>query len=262
MIRKKRRLNERIKRQVAERITECEKRGGVSASLFLDGEMNDALPYAKCFFYAGTPKHFRGFVSVFFPEETTGELTAAYGEGNEAELNALFLAAIKECEKNGIETVYTVVNPAGGFRLPEEGLSFRYSYSEYFLCRETGEVPEDTDKAKAVGGGEVRRQEVPGEPVKYSLYAEGEEVTYCYLEAYDGGRGWYLYHLETAENHRRKGYATRLICEVLKEAAARGGKVLRLQVSSRNVAAERLYRGLDFVTEEQRDYYYTERTEA
>lgn len=262
MIRKKRRLNERIKRQVAERITECEKRGGVSASLFLDGEMNDALSYAKCFFYVGTPRHFRGFVSVFFPEETTGELTAAYGEGNEAELNALFLAAIKECNENGIETLYTVVNPTGGFRLPEEEFSFRYSYSEYFLCRKTGEVPEDTEKANVVGGCEVRRQEVSGEPVKYSLYAGGEEVTFCYLEAYDGGWGWYLYHLETAENHRRKGYATRLICEVLKDTAARGGQVLRLQVSSRNTAAERLYRGLGFVTEEQRDYYLTESLEV
>lgn len=260
-------LREQTRKAVCERIEMCEKRGGVSASLFLDTELNDALPRTKCLFFFGGKRKWKGLLSVFYPAKEQAEFTVAVAEQDETVLPALFRAAIKECRKWGVEECYTVVNPAGGFRLPEKGaVRFSYSHSEYFLCRETAELvvaERQTDAGNPTEKTEkgitqnitVQKSEVPDEPVRYLLSVNGEEAAECFLSPFDGGAGWYLYHLETKEEYRRQGLATRLICEVARDIAAQGGKVLRLQVSSKNVPAERLYRKLGFGTEEQRDYY-------
>jgi len=67
-----------------------------------------------------------------------------------------------------------------------------------------------------------------------------------------------LFGLETKPEFRNKGMATGLMAKIAEEYAGMSGAVLRLQVSSKNVPAERLYRKLGFVTEEEREYYRTE----
>ena len=255
-------LRERTRKAVCERIEMCEKRGGVSASLFLDTELNDALPRAKCLFFYGGKRKWKGLLSVFYPTEEQAEFTVAVAEQDEPMLPALFRAAMKECRKWGVEECYTVVNPAGGFRLPEKGaMRFSYSHSEYFLYNETAKLatigPQHITEETAEKNSTVQKFEMPHEPVRYLLSVNGEEAAECFLSPFDGGAGWYLYHLETKEEYRRQGLATRLICEVARDVAAQGAKMLRLQVSSKNVPAERLYRKLGFRTEEQRDYYET-----
>lgn len=276
-------LREQTRNAVCERIEMCEKRGGVSASLFLDTELNDALPRAKWLFFYGGKRKWKGLLSVFYPTEEQAEFTVALAEQDETVFPALVRAAMKECRKWGVEECYTVVNPAVGFRLPEDGeVRFSYSHSEYFLCRETAALAE-TCSAQETQKQERRSDETEGAegalersvqirdmecialqksqsediPVRYCLLVKGEAAAECFLSPFDGGAGWYLYHLETKEDFRRQGLATRLICEVAKDITAQGAKVLRLQVSSKNVPAKRLYRKLGFRTEEQRDYYET-----
>lgn len=265
-------LRERTRQAVRERIKECEKRGGVSASLFLDVEMNDALPKAKSLFFFGGKRGWKGLLSVFYPTEREAEFTVAVAEQDEKVLPALFRAAIKECRKYSVDEIYTVVNPALGFQKTEQcGAGLTYAYSEYFLCRETEallavsdrqkearEIAERSTRKGPLADLILKKTEAEGEPVRYSLSLGGAEAVECFLSPFGSGAGWYLYHLETKEAFRRQGLATRLICEVARDITAQGAKLLRLQVSSRNIPAERLYRKLGFWTEEQRDYYKTE----
>lgn len=275
MITTARRLCRSTRERVSEKIEPCEKRGGVSASLFLDTQMNDALPGAKCLFFFGGKRKWKGMLSVFYPTPGEAEFTVAAAEKEDLVLPALFRAALKECDKYGVEERYTVVNPALGFRYAEEcGVKLTYSHSEYFLCRETAELVAGSEEQKdakeasevLVPRGEsadvtLQKFENEGEPVRCCLCVDGEEATECFLSPFDGGAGWYLYHLETKEAFRRQGLATRLIYEVSKDIVTQGANILRLQVSSKNVPAERLYRKLGFRTEEQRDYYITEKAE-
>lgn len=269
---------------VSERIRVCEKRGGASASLFLDTELNDALPRAKCLFFYGGKHKWKGLLSVFYPTECEAEFTVAVAEQAERVLPALLRAALKECRKWGIEECYTVVNPAMGEQTLQKaersGVRLTYSHSEYFLChvpetlsaaakqpdgtgaeaaaKEMGKLPVTEAKMRRREECSIQRYETAGEPVRYCLFLGEEEAAECFLSPFDGGTGWYLYHLETKEAFRRQGLATRLISRVAREISARGAKTLRLQVSSGNVPAERLYRKLGFRTEEQRDFYRTE----
>lgn len=275
MITTARRLCKRTRGRVSEKIEQCEKRGGVSASLFLDGEMNDALSGAKSLFFFGGKRKWKGMLSVFYPSSEEAEFTVAVAEKENVVLPALFQTALKECDKYGVEEIYTVVNPALGFRYLEEcGVKLTYSHSEYFLCMETSESavdsegqknPQEASEGFAQRGKPtditLQKFEKEDEPVRYCLCVDGEEATECFLSPFGGGAGWYLYHLETKEAFRRQGLATRLIFEVMKDIAAQGAKILRLQVSSKNMPAERLYRKLGFRTEEQRDYYKTEKAE-
>lgn len=275
MITTARKLCEHTCVRISEKIEQCEKRGGVSASLFLDGEMNDALLGAKSLFFFGGKRKWKGMLSVFYPTPEEAEFTVAVAEKEDIVLPVLFRAALKECNKYGTEEVYTVVNPALGFRyLGECGVKLTYSHSEYFLCMETAELAESaTDSEEQKDTGEtlsgstqkckfaditLQKEENEDEPVRYCLCVDGEEAAECFLSSFEGGIRWYLYHLETKEAFRRQGLATRLIFEVAKDIATQGAKMLRLQVSSKNVPAERLYRKLGFRTEEQRDYYKTE----
>jgi len=265
-------LRERTRQMVRERIKMCEKRGGVSASLFLDTQLNDALPQAKCLFFFGRKRKWKGMLSVFYPTEREAEFTVALAQPDERVLPALFRAAIKECRKYLVEEIYTVVNPTMNFtEMGRCGGRLTYAYSEYFLCQEAQSLIAAVERQKDMERGTgietekstsaditLTKSGAEGEPARYCLSVEGEEAAECFLSPFDSGTGWYLYHLETKEEYRRQGFATRLIREVAREIAAQGAKVLRLQVSSKNVPAERLYRKLGFQTEEQRDYYKTE----
>ena len=64
--------------------------------------------------------------------------------------------------------------------------------------------------------------------------------------------------LMVSKEFRRTGMATRLLREIAKAYEGNEEAVMRLQVSSQNEPAERLYRKLGFLTEDEREYYKTE----
>ncbi len=251
-------LRERTRQAVCERIEKCEKRGGVSASLFLDTELNDALPRAKCLYFFGGKRNWKGLLSVFYPTEREAEFTAAVEEQHTSVLSALFRAALRECKRWGIEECHMVVNPAGGFRLPEGcGVQFIYSHSEYVLCckAERLRLPTAERAEETAVRGILKKTEEQDGTLHYRLLADGAVVAECLAAPYEGRSGWYLYQLETREAFRRRGFATCLLREAAGELMVQGAEMLRLQVSSQNAPAERLYRRLGFWTGEQLDYY-------
>lgn len=234
------------RKRLRRKITECEERGRLSASLFLD---------ADWFFFYGTKRNCKGVLSVFFPEENEAEFAPAAFSGEKEILPALFQAALKECRRRSIEEVYTVADPrCGHFPAAECGARFSYAFSEYFLCCDTGELAKGAvQETEAV----FCRYEEPDGQIRCCLFWEGEQVTECRGIPFDKGKGWYLYRLETKEEFRQKGFAGYLLRAAAAEFAAAGAEKIRLQVSSKNQPAERLYRKLGFRTEEQRDYYRT-----
>lgn len=235
------------RKRLRRRIEKCEERGSLSASLFLD---------ADCFFFYGTKQRYKGVLSVFFTEENEAEFAPAAFSAEKEILPALFQAALRECRRRSTEGVYTVADPRSGHSPRTEcGARFSYAFSEYFLCCDTAELAREYVKEKETV---FRRYEEPDGQIRCCLLREGKEVTECMGIPFDEGKGWYVYRLETKEEFRQKGFAERLLRAAAAEFAAAGAEKIRLQVSSKNQPAERLYRKLGFWTEEQRDYYKTE----
>ena len=259
MIRMAGKLGQREQRRLQRKTEEAKKRGGVSASLFLESEMN-ALSDAACFFFYGSRLRPKALLTVFFPDEIRAEITVAEFQGNKAASGALFQSAIKECGRVAVEQIYTVRDPAYGFDLETvEGVRFFHEWSEYMLrigMKELAETEPDSSGSET----ELKKEEAPEEDgtLRYVLLCEGKEVAECRILVMNGGRQCYLFGLETRPEFRNRGMATGLMAKIAKEYAGRSDAVLRLQVSSKNVPAERLYRKLGFVTEEEREYYRTE----
>ncbi len=251
------------RKKLRNRIRECENRGSLSASLFLEEEMN-ALQEADCFFFYGTRRRYQGVLSVFFPSEQEAEFTVAVFSEEKEILPALFTAALAECRRFLIEKVYTVAEPRFGFPWGREcGVRLSPAYSEYMLCCDTGTLAEDAGRSGAGDAGTEKEvlfscsEEADGQ-LSCRLLRSGEEAAECFVLPSGAGEEWYLFGLETKEQFRRQGLAKRLLRETARMLADKGAERLRLQVSSKNRPAERLYRGLGFWTEEQRDYYKTE----
>lgn len=243
------------RKRIQNKIKACEKRGSLSASLFLE---------ADCFFFYGTKRRCGGVLSVFFPTEKEAEFTVAEFSQEKEVLPALFTAALDMCRRVRVEEVYTVVNPSLGFQKTENcGARLSYAFSEYLLCCDIGTLAKSSGE-KPESGKEtckeavLRRSEEEDGQLLYRLFWEGKEVSECRFMPFDAGKGWYLFSLETKEEFRRRGFAECLIRETAEELSAAGAERIRLQVSSKNRPAERLYRRLGFRTEEQRDYYKTE----
>lgn len=254
MARKLRRWEQRRLRQKTE---EARLQGGVSASLFLEGEMN-ALSDADCFFFFGGRLRPKGLLTVFFPDEEHAELTVAEFVPGEGGLSTLFASALRECGRVGVGWVYTVKNPACGFDLARvEGIRFVHAWSEYMLCNEM-RVLASIEKSHVGEGEELLKEPEQDGTIRYTLLRDGQEAAECRILPTENGTQCYLFGLKTKEAFRRMGLATRLFTEIAKEYEEREGARMRLQVSSKNVPAERLYRKLGFWTEEQRDYYKTE----
>lgn len=95
----------------------------------------------------------------------------------------------------------------------------------------------------------------------YVLESEGEWV--CALRLTKIRDFYYLEALETAEAHRKKGYAARLIREVVKLLKTRGKVILRDNVSKRNLPSLATHRKCGFVIEEEngRDYLSGEQSD-
>lgn len=258
MIKMAKRLCRWEQRRFYKKTEEAKREGKVSASLFLEGDMN-VFSDADCFFFYGSRWCPKALLTVFFPDENQAEITVAQYEPGEEILPNLFVAALEECERVKVGHVYTVRNPVCGFE-PEkiQGIHFEYEWSEYMLYNSMTALAE-TEVSCA--GGTIT---VTGEPspegdgtIWYRLFWNGQETTECRILPTGDGTQCYLFGLKTKEAYRKKGMATRLMKEIAKEYKEKDGAVLRLQVSSKNEPAERLYRTLGFVTEEQREYYKT-----
>lgn len=258
MVKMAKRLWRWEQRRFQKKTEEAKKRGGVSASLFLEGEMN-VLSHADCFFFYGSRRHPKGLLTIFFPDEEHAEITVAqYEPGNEV-LPALFAGALRECKRVNVRQVHTVRNPSCGFDLGRiEGVGFTYAWSEYMLCSRM-EALAAIDAVCVEGQITVTKEPAPEEDgtICYRLLWNGQEAAECRVLPTKDGTQCYLFGLKTKEAWRRNGLATRLLVEIAREYAGKEGAVLRLQVSSKNDPAERLYRKLGFVTEEQREYYTT-----
>lgn len=250
------------RKRLRSRAKECENRGSLSASLFLEAEMN-ALREADCFFFYGTRRRYQGVLSVFFPTEREAEFTVAVFSEEKGILPALFAAALAGCRRLLVKEVYTVTDPRFGFLEGREcGVRLSPAFSEYMLCCDTSTLAEGngTDAAEDAGKGEIIfscSEEADGQ-LSCRLLRSGEEAAGCRVMPSGEEKEWYLFGLETKERFRRQGLAKRLIRETARMLADRGAERIRLQVSSKNRPAEKLYRGLGFWTEEQRDYYKTE----
>lgn len=264
MIRMANRLFRWEKKRLRKKTETAKKRGRVSASLFLEEEMN-ALSDADCFFFYGSRFRPKSLLTVFFPDEEHAEITAAEFSEEEEGLPALYRSVLRECKRVGAEQVHTVRNPVWGFDSESiKGIRFSYEWSEYMLRIEMKELAAlpglPMPGAGTVDRAEVRKEEAPeGDgTVRYALIIDGTEAAECRILPVSDGMQCYLFGLKTKEEFRRKGMATRLLIEIAKEYAVRDGAIMRLQVSSKNQPAERLYRKLGFATEEEREYYKTE----
>ncbi len=258
MIRLKKRLREREKLRLDKLTEEAKLRQDVSAELFLESELN-AFADADCFFFYGSRRHPAGLLTIFFPDETHAEITAARFRDEETVFTALFHKAIAECKNIGIESIYTVVDPAWGFDLTKaKGVSFLYVKSEYMLGVESEKLANLPGEAKK--GITLFTEDLTATDgtIRYALIKDGQVVAECRILPMEEGGEPYLFGLKTEEAFRRQGLATHLIREVAKVYGMQSSARLRLQVASDNVPAVTLYRKLGFVTEEERAYYKTE----
>lgn len=259
MIRMTGRLGRPEQKRLRRKTEEAKERGGVSASLFLESEMN-ALSDAACFFFYGSRLRPKALLTVFFPNETQAEVTVAEFMPESKAAGALFKSAIKECGRVGVEQVFTVRDPAWGFDFGKVGgIRFIHEWSEYMLCIDMKALAATVPEHPGIVT-ELKKEEAPeGDGTfRYVLLRDGAEVAECRILETDGGRQCYLFGLETKPEFRRTGMATMLMAKIASRYRQTEGARLRLQVSSGNAPAERLYRKLGFVTEEEREYYRTE----
>lgn len=252
------RLRNRERKRLEEMTEEAKRRGGVSASLFLESEMN-VFEDAGCFFFSGKRRHPDGLLTVFFPDENHAELTVAEYVQGRGDLSGLFFRALGECRRVDVNNVHTVRDPACGFCLDAvEGIRFTYSWSEYMLCikmevlARPGEQPEEGLKIE-----KSPESEEDG-TLSYRLIWKDRVAAECRILPAGDGKQYYLFGLKTKEEYRRKGMATALLKGIAREYAKGEDEVLRLQVSSQNIAAYRLYQKLGFFVGEEREYYKTE----
>jgi len=257
MIKIAKKMRNRERKRLQKRLEEAKTQGGVSASLFLEWEMN-ALTDADCFFFFGRRRRPKAVLSAFFPDEESAEFTVAQFEKEENALSELFLRALKECRKVGVTKIHTVVDPALGFSLEEtKQVCFSYDRSEYMLRieteqlikKQTGLRPEVTFLKQDAGDGDGT--------LRYGLGKGQAVLSECLIYPVAGTDQVYLFGLKTKADFRRQGLATALMCEIAKDLIKQGKSIIRLQVSSDNREAEPLYRRLGFQTEEERMYYRT-----
>lgn len=88
----------------------------------------------------------------------------------------------------------------------------------------------------------------------YVLEEGGAWVSALRLTRLDGF--YYMEALETAEQHRRKGYAAKLISEVITLLKSRGTVVIRSNVSKKNEASLATHKKCGFCVEEENGINY------
>ena len=260
MIKMAKKLYRWEQKQLHKRTEEAKQKGNVSAALFLESEMN-ALQDADCFFFYGGRRNPKALLTVFFPDETRGEITVAEFLESEEGLSLLYRKALRECKKIDVECLHTVRNPVCGFSFDKiKGIRFIYDWSEYMLSVKMSVLAGTGEEDKVNLPVTVRKEPAPeGDgTIRYSLETDGQETAACRILPMESGIGCYLFGLKTKEEFRRTGMATRLLRGIAKEYAGDKEAVMRLQVSSQNEPAERLYRKLGFWTEDEREYYKTE----
>jgi ribosomal protein S18 acetylase RimI-like enzyme len=76
------------------------------------------------------------------------------------------------------------------------------------------------------------------------------ELVCTVLAGFDGFRGW-VYHLATAAEHRRRGFARQMMSEVEQRLTERGCPKLNLQVRATNDAVVAFYKALGYEVEDR-----------
>jgi ribosomal protein S18 acetylase RimI-like enzyme len=76
----------------------------------------------------------------------------------------------------------------------------------------------------------------------------GERLVATAMAGHDGHRGW-LYHVASAPEHRRRGYAKRLVAHAEAYLAARGVPKVNLQIRAGNEAVRDFYEKIGYVVE-------------
>ena len=88
----------------------------------------------------------------------------------------------------------------------------------------------------------------------YILEADGRWVSALRLTKLDDC--YYLEALETAEAHRRKGYGSKLICEVIAALKRRGPVTIRSSVHKKNAQSLATHKKCGFVIDEENGINY------
>ncbi len=83
--------------------------------------------------------------------------------------------------------------------------------------------------------------------------ADGGRIVGSALGAWDGRRGW-IYHVATAENHRRRGIATRLVDQVETGLRDLGCPEVRVNVGEDNVGARGFWQSRGYETRPTRQF--------
>jgi ribosomal-protein-alanine N-acetyltransferase len=87
--------------------------------------------------------------------------------------------------------------------------------------------------------------------------AEGQVVAFLVARSVYPGE-WEILNLATDPPHRRKGYAKRLIIDLLTS----GAEAVFLEVRESNQAAKKLYKSLEFIEVSIRKHYYRDPPES
>lgn len=229
---------------------------------------------AKYYLIAKAAEEYRGLVTLFYASETEAEATlavtggkdsaneAATGGKTDAALGAetlgadevakaLLVAAMQETARVGVTRLKLSVNPKEAVLPKLAGLRFLLSESEMILERGLSELG-----MAGKGSRSVRlTREKAEDSTHFALICGEEEAAGCEISFWSGQSTAYLYDLYTEPEYRRQGMATELLARVAKTLQKKGVDKLWIQVSSRNLGAMALYRGLGFTVCEQRDFY-------
>ena len=249
-------------------------RGNITSVMVWDSAEN-ALD-GECIYIWKEDNRELGAVTVFFPSEKEAELTAGLfteDTSKRAEIfDALVIAASEDCKRRGIEDLYLVHNPEYGFVWPEKSrLHPVVHHAEYLMhkyIREAG--TEDASERKKAGTkpakSEKKNGKIIAETINGNISAENtegillftrteetEKVGHlCILPYRDDAA--YLYGLWVEEPWRRKGIARQLMNGTQEYLAKKGYREIKLQVSSLNLPAEKLYDSLGYEITDTREY--------
>lgn len=286
-IEKSNRLSEQRKAEIRELERRVLEEESLQNTAFLDNELNFDRE-APCFYLGYEGDRLVSFLTVFFPDQEDGEITAfthpAYRR--RGYFSALLREAAGDLKKLGVGRAVLCLeaeSESGGAvlkRLPEPF----FLRSEYRMLQESTEVPPLREGLRVLPLSRQNRDEyyaisVPadlpgGEEGADASEEEGADFVEAVLASrtrrgyllYDGETPVGVFDLETepdrlflygvavAREYRRKGYGREIVRCALREGANLGKPVV-LDVDRDNVPALHLYRSCGFETLFRMDYY-------
>ena len=92
---------------------------------------------------------------------------------------------------------------------------------------------------------------------RHSLVLEEADIVQAFIVAKQVGQSWEIENIVTEAEARRRGFATRLLAEMMSIACDSGAHDVSLEVRKSNEAARSLYVKCGFVEAGRRAAYYT-----